>query len=378
MITGLEPGGAEQQLALLLRHTRQSAEVVSLTGLGSIGRQLLADGVPVHTLRMRGNRDLGAVWRLAALMRRGAFDVVHVHLYRACIYGRIAARLAGVPTVVTTEHSLGDTHLEGRPINRSIRALYLATARLSRITIAVSPKVEQRLIDWGLERDRIVIIPNGLDVAAMRFDPAARDAARREFGIAPGTTVIGSVGRLHPVKGFDALIAGAAPHLRDGAQLLLVGTGPERQRLEERARSVGVTDRLSLAGERSDVARLLAAMDVYAAPSREETFGLAVLEALAAGLPAVVGQCPALDGLDLPQVERMAVTDDSTEALSAALSRAAGRAVADPAGRAPPQVLLDHFGIHAVARQIDALYERLGTNVTAETSSPGGATSDER
>lgn len=369
VITGLEAGGAEQQLALLLRHTRHTAEVVSLTGLGSIGRQMLADGVPVHTLQMRGNRDLGAIRSLAALMKRGAFDVVHVHLYRACIYGRIAARLAGVRSVVTTEHSLGDTHLEGRPINRSIRALYLATARVSRMTIAVSPKVEQRLIDWGLERDRIVVIPNGLDVAAMRFDPAARDAARREFGIAPATLVIGSVGRLHPIKRFDALIAGAAPHLRDGAHLLLVGTGPERRSLEERARSLGVADRLSLAGERSDVARLLAAMDVYAAPSREETFGLAVLEALAAGLPVVVGQCPALDGLELPQVERIAATDESSEALSEALWRAADRAVGDQARRLPPQVLLDRFGIHAVAQQIDALYERLEAEVAPRWSS---------
>lgn len=364
LITGLEAGGAEQQLALLVRHTHHTAEVASLTGLGSVGRQMLAEGTPIHTLNMRGNRDLGAVRRLATLMRGGAFDVVHVHLYRACIYGRIAARLAGVPIVVTTEHSLGDTHLEGRPITGSIRALYLATARLSRITIAVSPKVEQRLIDWGLPRERIVVIPNGLDVPAMRFDSQARDAARREFGIAPDTTVIGSVGRLHPIKRFDALIAEAAPHLRDGAHLLLVGAGPERQRLEELARSLGVVDRLSLPGERSDVARLLAAMDVYVAPSREETFGLAVLEALAAGLPAVVGQCPALDGLELPQVERIGAPYE----LPDALSRVVDRSVRDGSLRDPPQVLLDRFGIHAVAREIDAVYERFVAN--AQPSSP--------
>ena len=257
--------------------------------------------------------------------------------------------------MVTTEHSLGDTHLEGRPITGSIRALYLATARLSQVTIAVSPKVQQRLADWGLPRERIVVIPNGLDVGAMHFDPGARDAARREFGIAPGTTVIGSVGRLHPIKRFDALITGAAPQLRDGAHLLLVGTGPERQRLEDLARSAGVADRLSLPGERADVARLLAAMDVYAAPSREETFGLAVLEALAAGLPAVVGQCPALDGVELPQVERI----QAPEELPKALERATDRAAGNGSLRAPPQVLSDRFGIHVVAGQIDSLYERL-------------------
>jgi glycosyltransferase involved in cell wall biosynthesis len=360
VITGLAAGGAEQQLASLLRHTRHTAEVVSLTDVGSVGRRILANGVTVHAVRMQGNRDLAALPALTSLIRRGGYDLVHVHLYRACVYGRIAAWLARVPTIVTTEHSLGDTHLEGRAVTPAVRALYLATARLSDVTIAVSPTVQRRLEDLGVPARRIVMIPNGLDGARLRFESRARDHARTELGLSPDALVIGSVGRLHPVKRFDALLAAAAPRLREGAHLLLVGAGPEREVLEQQARTLGVSAQLVLPGERDDVARLLSAMDVYAAPSRDETFGLAVLEALANGLPAVVGRCPALDGIELSQVHRVATPDDLPGALDAAVRWSRSSAGV----RTPPAVLDERFDIRAVSASTDELYERLDARRT--------------
>ena len=123
VITGLGVGGAEQQLRLLLRHLPAQCEVVTLTNPGPVAAGLAADGVRVTHLGMRGNRDLGALPRLTRLIRAGRYDVVHTHLYRACLYGRIAARLAGVRAVVATEHSIGDTRLEGRPLTAGVRAL---------------------------------------------------------------------------------------------------------------------------------------------------------------------------------------------------------------------------------------------------------------
>ncbi|MEU1127751.1 glycosyltransferase, partial [Streptomyces sp. NPDC005899] len=95
VITGLGVGGAEQQLRLVLRHLPARCDVVTLTNPGAVADGLRADGVDVRDLAMRGNRDLSAVPRLARLIRRGAYDLVHTHLYRACVYGRVAARLAG-------------------------------------------------------------------------------------------------------------------------------------------------------------------------------------------------------------------------------------------------------------------------------------------
>src|SRR5690349_8818195 len=114
VITGLGVGGAELQLRSILQHTRHQSEVVTLYNPGPVAEMISGDGGRVRDLGMTGNTELPALGRLTRLIRDGGYHVVHTHLYRSCIYGRIAARLAGTPVVVTTEHSIGETHLERR------------------------------------------------------------------------------------------------------------------------------------------------------------------------------------------------------------------------------------------------------------------------
>ncbi|MFF9620132.1 glycosyltransferase [Streptomyces griseosporeus] len=306
IITGLGVGGAEQQLRLLLRHLPLDCEVVTLTNPGAVADGLAADGVRVHHLGMAGNRDLSALPRLVRLIRSGGYDLVHTHLYRACVYGRLAARLAGVRAVVATEHSLGDSQMEGRALTRGVRALYLASERLGRATVAVSPTVADRLKRWGVPAPRIAVVPNGIDLDRFRFDPAARHRTRQRLGLPDGAYVVGGVGRLAPGKRFDVLIRALAA-LPPDCWLLLVGGGPEESVLRRTAYEAGVSDRVLFTGERPyvpdgspgpDLPALLSAMDVLASPSPEEAFGLAVVEGLAAGLPVLYASCPAV--ADLP------------------------------------------------------------------------------
>ncbi|RFS82275.1 glycosyltransferase [Actinomadura spongiicola] len=299
MITGLERGGAERQLALLLRHLPVACEVAVLTRAGTVGAEIRRAGVTVHEIGMRGNRDLAALPRLVRLIRRGRYDVVHTHLYRACVYGRVAARLAGTSRVVATEHSLGDGHIEGRATTRGVRVLYRATERFGSVTVAVSPTVAARLRGWGVRPGRIVVIPNGVDPAEFAFDAGRRAATRQRLGIAQDEPVVGVAGRLVPTKRFDLAVEAVAR--LDGVRLLVAGRGPMRDPLERLARALGVADRVTFAGDMPDMPGALAAMDVLAAPSVQESFGLGVVEALAAGLPVRYTACPALD--DLPPGE---------------------------------------------------------------------------
>ncbi|MFD5000806.1 glycosyltransferase [Streptomyces buecherae] len=403
VITGLGAGGAEQQLRLLLRHLPVHSDVIALTHAGAVARGLRADGVRVLDLGMRGNRDLAALPRLTRAIRAGRYDLVHTHLYRACVYGRIAARLAGVRTVLATEHSLGHTHIEGRPLTAGTRALYLATERLGSATVAVSGTIADRLRDWGVPSERVHTVPNGIDAARFRHDPAARAAARARLGIPHDAYVAGGVGRLVPGKRFDTAVRAVAA--LPGVHLLLVGDGPERAALARLARMMGAADRVHLVGERdgavapsapahraphgdihgpphgdtdeatadgpeggraAEIPALLAAMDVCVSPSTEEAFGLAVLEALAAGLPVIHVTCPAIDELPLADAPGAQRVGPSTPELTAALRAHAARG----AHRLPVPPAVRRYAIERTADQLLSLYARLHAAATAPHAPP--------
>ncbi|MEV3933404.1 MULTISPECIES: glycosyltransferase [unclassified Streptomyces] len=359
VITGLGVGGAEQQLRLLLRHLPVRCDVVTLTNPGAVAEGLRADGVRVRDLGMRSNRDLGAVPRLARLIRRGSYDLVHTHLYRACVYGRIAARLAGT-TVVSTEHSLGRAEIEGRPLTRGTRELYLRTERLGAATVAVSDTVAGRLRAWGVPAARIHTVPNGIDVTAFRFDEERRRSTRALLGLPDTAFVVGGVGRLVPGKRFDLLIRAVAD--LPGAWLVLAGDGPESVALHALAARLGVTGRIRFLGEcgapgaAPDIPEVLSAVDTFVSASREESFGLAVVEALAAGLPVVHAACPAIEDLPAGRVPGTTRLGSATADPAAELTAALRHRMDSGARRLPPPSAVDHYDIRLSSRRLMDVY----------------------
>ncbi|MFI1563012.1 glycosyltransferase [Streptomyces sp. NPDC020490] len=358
VITGLGVGGAEQQLRLLLRHLPVDCDVVTLTNPGAVADGLVADGVRVVHLGMAGNRDLAALPRLVRFIHAGGYDLVHTHLYRACVYGRLAARLAGVRAIVATEHSLGDSQMEGRRLSAGVRGLYLASERLGRRTVAVSPTVAERLRRWGVPAPRIEVVPNGVDLARFRFDPARRHRTRRRLGLPEDAHVVGGIGRLTTGKRFGVLVRALA-QLPPDHWLVLVGGGPEENVLRRTAHEAGVADRVLFTGERPcvpdgspgpDLPSLLSAMDVLASPSPEEAFGLAVVEALAAGLPVLYASCPALE--DLPPHAASGARRVRGGAAEFAAAVAAARA-RDPGARAAPDAARHYCITRSAARLMD-------------------------
>jgi len=354
IITGLGVGGAEMQLKSFLQHTRHECDVVTLYNPGPVAEMIRSDGSQVRDLGMTRNTQLPALLALYRMIRSGGYDVVHTHLYRSQVYGRPAAWLAGTPVVLSTEHSIGETHLERRKMTPGVRALYLATERFSDVTIAVSDTVRDRMVAWG-------VIPTGVDLGRVVFDPAARAKVRDEFGIGQGDYVIGVLGRLDPNKQFDMVIEAVAPLLDDSTKLLIVGKGDEQAHLDQTAAKCGVTGKVVFAGERHDVAAMLSAMDLFVASSRQETFGLSVLEALGNGAPVLYTTCPALEGLDVARARQVPATAAGLREAMAAEVRAGQR------DRVPEPAVEKAYGIQAVTNRIDDLYDRLAARRTWRT-----------
>jgi glycosyltransferase involved in cell wall biosynthesis len=356
VITGLGVGGAELQLRSIMQHSRHESEVITLYNPGPVADMIRSDGVRVRDLGMTSNTQLSAVRRLRRIIRRGGYDVVHAHLYRSQVYGRLAAWLARTPVVVSTEHSIGETHLERRRMTAGVRALYLATELLSDMTIAVSDAVAERMTKWGVRKRKMTVIPNGVDFGRVAFDPDARARIRHEFGIAPGDYVIGVLGRLDANKRFDLVIEAAAPLLAGQAQavkLLIVGKGAEGEHLERVARTSGAGDQVIFAGERHDVSAILSALDLFVASSAQETFGLSVLEALANGAPVLYTTCPALEGIETDRARHVPGT---VEGIRAAL---AAEVAAGQRPREEVAAVRERYSIEAVTGRIDDLYDRL-------------------
>ncbi len=294
LVNDWQPGGAQRVAvaqAMALDPGRYDPLLVSLEIVpgGRAADPAEAAGLRTHRLRGPGESLAAAALRLAGLLRRDAPDILHTHLAAAGVIGRALARRGGAraPRLVATLHNASDfEQRRGSWLRRLDRASLDACARIVCVSAAV------RAAFTGLRPDlaeRAVVVCNGVDVAAFRPDPALRAASRARLGFAPGTIVLGAVARFEPRKGLDFLLEASAPACArvPGLRLLLVGDGPQRGALEALAAAPGLAGRVTFVGAREDVRPDLAAMDLFAAPSRSEGLGVALIEALAAGCPVL-------------------------------------------------------------------------------------------
>lgn len=335
---------------------------------GPVIDALRGHAIPIFALDTRGPFDIRALLRLTRILRAQRIDVLQSRLIRADFYGRLAGRLAGVPLVVTNLTDIYSAHFQswhGSALGRLLAAVDRLTLPLTHAFVVNADGVKADLVTTvGVPAARVVRIYNGVDAQRYVSSPTARRAARQRLGIAEDDCVVGTVARLHQKKGQTYLIE-AARQLRPifpTMSFLIVGDGPERARLEAQAAAAGLGAALRFLGERADVPDLLAAMDIFAFPSLYEGHPNALLEAMAAGLPAVASDIPGNDEV---------VVEGSTGYLvpahdAAALAQGIAALARDPAlrqahGAAGRQSVVARFSLAAVAGQYEQFYtSRLG------------------
>ena len=294
LITELRTGGAERALYDLATHLdreRFAPVAACLTGRGEVGAQLEDAGVPVHYLDMKGKWDFRVLFRLRRLLREQEIDILHTFLFHANMVGRLAGRPAHTPVCVSSIHL---------PETRRVRlaAESLTSGLVDRVICVSETVLEHTRARGRMPRDKLVLIPNGIDVA--RFDPGGRrDSLRRavrgEMDIPPDAPLFITVTRLHPEKGVEHLLSAARTILdmEPSAHILVAGEGRMMPVAESAVSAWGKpASRVHLLGMRHDVPRLLGASDVFIFASPREGLGIAVLEAMAAGAPVVAFDVP--------------------------------------------------------------------------------------
>ncbi|MGH7680500.1 MAG: glycosyltransferase, partial [Candidatus Eiseniibacteriota bacterium] len=224
---------------------------------------------------------------LADRFRADRTDIVHSHNWSTFLYTVAAAKLAGIRVVVHGEHGKDDTAVHGGRLMAS-RVL----ARGVRRVCAVSKDLAEEIVrDWGVPREHVARIPNGVDLELFRRADRP-EAVREELGLAPSDRVVMNTGGFRTIKDHPTLLRAFAVVRRSvpEARLVLVGAGNPREPragLDTLAAELGISDAVRFAGIRKDVPRLLQVCDVYVNSSRFEGMSNTILEAMAAGRPVV-------------------------------------------------------------------------------------------
>ncbi|HUT35654.1 MAG TPA: glycosyltransferase [Planctomycetota bacterium] len=356
-VDALLRGGAERllvELAVRLDRAR-FAPAVACFRQEAFGAELAAAGRTVHVVPKRRAFDVGLLFRLTRLLRREKIAAVHAHDLQSATYGLLAGVVARVPVVLTV-HGLG--------IFRQKRAAWLLP-RLGRWlarVVFVGHWLQRAAADeFGVRPRRPMVVHNGVDLSAFQPGPPEPEL-RADMRVGEGTLVVGTVGNLRAVKDYPCLLrAFAVARARAAnAVLVFVGEGAERPALEALARELGIERAVRFAGARSDVARLLRLFDIFALSSQTEGISVALLEAMATGLPAVVthtGGNPevAIEG----RTAHLVPVGDPAQ-----MGEALARLLADPArrrawGQAARTRVEEEFSLDRMVRAYEAVYEEL-------------------
>ncbi|MCK9555907.1 glycosyltransferase [bacterium] len=301
IINSMDLGGNERLLETILDKIDKSAFVNTVVFLdrGQDKSSYLRDsaknkGAECHTIPMRGNFDVSAFKRLINTIKKISPDIVHTHLVLSQVYGRLAAKFAGVKKIISSEQNIY-SYKSRVPFRFLEKYLAGFTTRI----VACSCGVKDYLINRvGINKDKVIVIYNCIDETLLGREPAPAAVEKNEIpGNPGGKLIVGSLGHLHKQKGYDCLIdavkviTAAVP----GIIFLIGGTGPLKDHLEAKIKAGGMTNHIRLTGFVKDSAAFMDMLDIFVMPSLWEGFGISALEAIAAGKPVVVSDVAGLN-----------------------------------------------------------------------------------
>jgi glycosyltransferase involved in cell wall biosynthesis len=359
VVENLERGGLERMvidLAIAQREAGHRCRVVCLFELGALAHELASRGIEVHACHKRGGVDLGALRRLRARLREMPHAVIHTHNANAHYHAVAAAVGLPLARIVNTRHGMGPAQLGSRS-----EWLYRLSMRRTDMVATVCEAARARFSQQGLRpRSQLLAVPNGILVDGFSCASEERRVALRNvLGLAPGVRIVGTVGRLNPVKDQSTLLrafARAHAAVADSA-LVLVGDGALRATLRAQAASLGIGDAVRFLGDRSDVRQLLQGFDMFVLSSRSEGYSMALLEACASGLPIVATDVGGNREIVVEGRNGFLVAPADDEALAGAMAdllREPARAV--QMGQAGRAWALREASIETMAARYDALY----------------------
>lgn len=328
VVHSLDPGGTERLVVQMAKAFAVEFDVAvfCLDQPGAWADSLREAGLPVYALYRQPGLDLSVAFRLAMGLRQFGADIVHAHQYSAWFYSALARLRYPAPRLLFQEH--GRFHPE---VDRLRRRLVnrLLISRLTHRVVAVSEDIRARLVCYeGLDARRVQVIYNGV-MPVSPLQPAVRLRLREQLGLRADDFVVGTVGRFDPIKNLSMLVSAVAEGARASPRLcaMLIGDGPQRGAIEAQIAEVGLEARVRLPGYREDARELVQCLDLFVLSSFSEGTSVALLEAIAAGVPVAVTAVGGNPEIVVAGTTGWVVPSGDV----AALSRVFGQALDDPA-----------------------------------------------
>ena len=359
LIDGLNIGGAEILLRDLSVGLAQRGFRVSIgySTPGPLARDLNDLGLPLTRLPRLMRIDPILFSGMIRLMRNDPPQIVHTHLFKSDFHGRLAARIAGVPVVVSTLHSI-DRWAQKPPLG----SIYGWTSRFADRIIAISDDVKNfHIVNTAVDESKFVTIENGVDVRRFAVQRIMGEGIRKEFNLDDAAPVFGIVGRLTPPKDHRVFLQAAALILQSipRARFLVVGDGPLRNDLESQAHELGIQNSVTFTGMRRDIPNVLAALDVLVISSLWEGIPVTLLEGMASALPVVATKVGSIPDVVTDETAILVPPSDPTTIAQACLKLANNQDLRFSLGQAGLKRVTANYSIDAMIDRTASLYAEL-------------------
>lgn len=373
IINDLSIGGAEMMLYKLLAETdrtRFAPVVISLMHHAALRQRIEALGIEVHTTKMRpGLPSPMGLWRLVRLMRSINPDLIFGWMYHSCIAAHLGKLFSSrrSPILWSIHYSIDSLEKEKRLTALAIRVCaFLSKLPAQIVFVSRASQLQHSPLGYTLQNS--CVIPNGIDVTEFAPSPEARSSVRSELGLPENAILIGMMGRYHPVKDHANFLRAAArlSKLHPHTQFLLIGRNVDTNNRELLAsiQELGLAHHTHLLGERHDMPRLAAALDVFSLSSAYgESFPNVVGEAMACEVPCVVtdvGDTAWIlgnTGRVVPPRDAVALADAWREMMDL------GPGGRQDLGRQARSRVIENFTLGSVVARYDSLYEQVLTKV---------------
>ena len=361
VVTSLDVGGTQKMLYETIKNMDRDKYQIVVCSLkkGGIYGKILSDlDIKIISLKMNNRSGLlnififiPSVLKLSKIIHKEKIDIVHSWLFQANIISRISARLAGVNRVISSVRVMEQEKKWQLSIER-------ITSNLCKKIIVNSRALKNFLLEKNVaDSEKIEVIYNGIEVS----ENSDKRNIFKELGLKENEKIIGTVGRLHKQKGIEYFLESAKiilPSVGFSLKFIIVGDGPERKKLESKARRLGIKNEVLFTGIREDAINLISIMDIFVLPSLWEGTPNVVLEAMLWGKPVISTEVGGVPELIENQVDGILVKPGNPVALADAVLQALkNERESIQMGIRAKEKVKKYFSIEKMVEQTEKLYQ---------------------